>query len=410
MQESNHSRGVITPFKKCESTQHPLMGNKIIRKPNGDTEVDPHGLVGRIDRWKQRIKLSDGSINYAFYEGQISQEASPLVVTFILDLMSGKNMAKGTKRGARSSACLFNYIYRLANVIKLMEELNKKKLLQFTEDDTLKFFNGLRNGTVLSPSGKVITDVKSYAKIFCAFWRWYMRTHRDKNVPDIVSSVDTSNHNKPPWIYFTLQDAIKMADESPSLYYRALILFLFDSGMRAPKELMNVRVKDISPVPDTNYLNVQIRDETSKTFGRKIKLMICSDMLKKYIQTSGKQSHDFLFDKSYNGMTSQIKKLGYKVLGVGKAKYLNNNRLLVTGGITMYDFRHSSVCHYLPIYKSENQMKYRYGWKKADMIHYYSEFMGMRDTITDEDIITGASKTQLEMDLEREKQKVALLQ
>jgi hypothetical protein len=40
--------------------------------------------------------------------------------------------------------------------------------------------------------------------------------------------------------------------------------------------------------------------------------------------------------------------------------------------IKMYDFRHSSCCYWLPRYKSENALKYRFGWKKSDMISYYS--------------------------------------
>ena len=52
----------------------------------------------------------------------------------------------------------------------------------------------------------------------------------------------------------------------------------------------------------------------------------------------------------------------------------------------MYDFRHNSCCYWLPRYKSESALKYRFGWKKSDKIHYYSELLGMEDTIQKEDL------------------------
>ena len=55
-------------------------------------------------------------------------------------------------------------------------------------------------------------------------------------------------------------------------------------------------------------------------------------------------------------------------------------------------------------------MKYRYGWKKADMIHYYSEFIGMRDTISDDDMLIDTSKTELQQKLEREQNRVTILE
>ena len=69
----------------------------------------------------------------------------------------------------------------------------------------------------------------------------------------------------------------------------------------------------------------------------------------------------------------------------------------------MYDLRHASVCYWLPRYKSESAMKYRFGWKKTEMIHYYSKLLGMRDTISEKDLIEDTEvKTRLEQDLDRE--------
>jgi N-acetyl-beta-hexosaminidase len=62
----------------------------------------------------------------------------------------------------------------------------------------------------------------------------------------------------------------------------------------------------------------------------------------------------------------------------------------------MYDFRHISCCYWLPRYKSESALKYRFGWKKSDKIHYYSELLGMKDTIQEEDLFIDSTKTELE--------------
>ena len=64
--------------------------------------------------------------------------------------------------------------------------------------------------------------------------------------------------------------------------------------------------------------------------------------------------------------------------------------------LTLYEFRHCSCCNWLPRYKSESALKYRFGWKKSDQIHYYSELLGMKDTITGEDILIDVTKTEIE--------------
>ena len=96
-------------------------------------------------------------------------------------------------------------------------------------------------------------------------------------------------------------------------------------------------------------------------------------------------------------MNRYLKRASEKLFGeeksLGGEKYSN---------LTLYDFRHCSCCYWLPRYKSESALKFRFGWKKSDKIHYYSEMIGMRDTITEEDLLVDATKTQLE----REQQKL----
>ena len=55
-------------------------------------------------------------------------------------------------------------------------------------------------------------------------------------------------------------------------------MFMYDTGIRSPGELINVRVSDLY----VNCKKLHIREELVKkgSFGRKINLMLCSDILR----------------------------------------------------------------------------------------------------------------------------------
>jgi len=164
-------------------------------------------------------------------------------------------------------------------------------------------------------------------------------------------------------------------------------MFLFDSGIRAPTELVNLKVSDLY----NDCKEVNIRDEISKTFGRRIKLMLCSELLKEYIETNKLKQDNYLFKIDPSGTNRYFKRLAKRVLGDKKSPAGQRYSQL-----TMYDFRHCSCCYWLPRYKSESALKFRFGWKKSDKIHYYSELLGMRDTISEEDMLIDVTKTEIE--------------
>jgi len=377
----------------------------------GEQEVDPYNNKGEHEAWLNKIGFFSEKLDYFSFQG-ISPQASEYLTKYVLDLYAGKNLPKGTRRGQRSYNHLCNIRVRLRRIMEMMETSTKKNILELSEDDVLTYFNNMRNGVTLSALGRPFLDVGSYAKAFISFWYWLMRVYKrdGKVMPNIVEAVDSKKDEKPKWVYFTLKDVEKMADLAPSFYYKILVFFLFDSGIRSPTELMNVRLMDLSEIPGTTYFFLNVRDETSKTFGRKIKLMICSDILRQYIQQSKLQREDFIFHKAYLVMKRTVARMAYEALHIGNRIQQKKYKSLITKGVTLYDFRHNSVCHYLPIYKSENQMKYRYGWKKSEMIHYYSEFMGMKDTITEDDMLIDTTKTEIQQQLQKEQQKVSMLE
>ena len=84
-----------------------------------------------------------------------------------------------------------------------------------------------------------------------------------------------------------------------------------------------------------------------------------------------------------------LKRRAQKLFGDGKSLAGEEYR-----NITMYDFRHISCCYWLPRYPTEQALKYRFGWKSSDKIHYYSEMLGMKDTISEEYLFDDKTKTE----------------
>ena len=74
--------------------------------------------------------------------------------------------------------------------------------------------------------------------------------------------------------------------------------------------------------------------------------------------------------------------------------------------LTMYDFRHSSACYWLPRYKSRNALLYRFGWKREEEIHYYTALLGMKDTISEEDMLLNTTRTDIEKELVKTRKEV----
>jgi len=178
-------------------------------------------------------------------------------------------------------------------------------------------------------------------------------------------------------------------------------MFLYDTGIRAPTELVNIKVSDFY----NNFKELTIKEEISKTFGRKIKLMLCTSLIKEYVTGKNLKVDDYLFDIKPPTINKYIQRLASRIFGdevsLAGEKYSE---------LTMYDFRHCSCCYWLPRYKSESALKYRFGWKKSDKIHYYSELLGMKDTITQDDLVLSEERTEIEKNLQQTNRDKDILQ
>jgi len=347
-------------------------------------KFDPYKHKERYLAWKEK---NQSNIS------EISKENSDLTLRFLSDMETGLNVCSSSKKGSRSYIRLNVLRQRMIALSKTFEKrFSLNKLTDITEIQIFKFFGDMRNGTLKKNNGQEYISPKNFVKDFKTFWHWWMKVNRKEGVEikDITADLDSSG-DKPKWVYLTEEQVKKICNEA-KYEYKVLIWFLFDTGIRAPTEMMNVKVSDFF----NNFKELNIRQETSKTFGRRIKLMICSDLIRDYVKTLGLDKEDYLFTISPAATNKYLKRLAKRVLGDEKSPAGSNYN-----NLTMYDFRHCSCCYWLPRYKSESALKYRFGWKESDKIHYYSELLGMSDTISEEDMLVDVTKMELEKRIDK---------
>ncbi len=332
----------------------------------------------RRDPWNHEQKyLNWRSRNAEGIDG-LTTANSRHILAFLRDMEIGRNTATGTKKGGRSYIRLRTLAQRLVFAARaLQERWNVADLTLVDEEALHEFFGGMRSGTILRRDGKRYRSVGDYVNVFKTFWHWHMKVQRKRGhaVLDICQDLDYRSE-KAPWVLITEEDLEKLCRHA-NFKYRVLMQFLFDTGMRAPTELLNVRVDDFNPADQS----LRISEDASKTFGRTIKLMRCTDLLKEHLREHQLKPSDYLFTFHPATANKYLKRLGGRVLGTQRSP----------GGkrydqLTLYDFRHSSACYWLRRYKSETGFKYRFGWKRSSMIEYYTCFLGMRDTITEADL------------------------
>lgn len=347
-------------------------------------KIDPYNHKERYKAWKESIK--DQIPN-------LSKDNSDIILHYLNDMENGLNVSLKSQKGARSYTRLNTLKEKMFFFAKRFKKIYcLEDVTKITEEQIILFFSKMRRGEIVRNDGKTYLSINYFVKVFKAFWHWHQTVNRKKGIEikDITVDLD-GRGEKPKWVYLT-EEQIRKLCLNARFDYRVLIMFLFDTGIRAPTELVNIKVSDLYD----DCKELLIRDEISKTFGRKIKLLLCTQYLKDYIEERALKGDDYLFPIKPATVNKYLQRLTTRVLGEEESlageKYSK---------ITMYDFRHCSCCFWLPRYKSESALKFRFGWKKSDKIHYYSELLGMRDTITQDDLILSEERTELEQNLEK---------
>jgi integrase len=338
----------------------------------------------------------------------ISAINNELIRQYIKESQMGVNLAPTTKRGGRSYSRLLALDTRLKFIALQLERMfNISNIEKTTDEQIIQLFDEMRIGKIKRKDDKPFRSVDSYTKAFTAFWHWLMRIRKKDNIilQDICLDMVKKADKKPNWVFLDEKQIHELIDAVKPIY-KSLILFLFDSGLRSPKESLSTKISDLQWADKDNIYYLNVRDEVSKTFGRKIKLLLSSKKIQKYIEANKLKHNDFLFGKVNNIVFNRyLKRVCVRLFGnntsQARGKY---------GEITMYDLRHCSACYWLPRYKSESALKYRFGWKNSNMVHYYSEFLGMTDSISSEDLLIDTSAHELQQKLEKEQQQRIMMQ
>ena len=242
---------------------------------------------------------------------------------------------------------------------------------------------------------------EDFAKNVKIVYSWMYRTGRiDKNIGEHIV-VNDYNRGKPDWVFLT-EEEMKRLINSCNANYRALLTFLYDSGIR-PQEAWRIRVMDFQD----NYtvLNIPLKrkngEKVSKTFERTIKLKHCSGIIRDYIKVKELKSEDLLIDITQAGFNKYLRTLTIKLFEDKPTKARETPK-----NITATDIRHNSACYWHLRYKTNKDLMYRMGWKKENKVFYYSEFLNMRDKIDDADLLTIEDKNRYEQEIENLKQKM----
>lgn len=353
-------------------------------------KIDPYKSAERLESWKKsNIKT-------------ISKTNLKLLKDYIGDMELGMNVS-GNVKGRRSPIKLLSLASRLKRIMEFYEKSFKKKdISKATEREMHRLFLDMSSGKLTKDNGDLYRDVGDYIKRFKSFWHWNMKREKKAGniVLDITEDLSVSHKVKPPFVYFEKEDLEKMC-EIADYDTKVIMMFMYDTGIRSPTELQNVRFCDF----ENNFRTLNIREETTKNkYGRKIKLMLCSEAVKKFIQDNNFSGEDLVFQFNPATMNKRLKKLGAAVIGQGITKGRKKGSEL-----TMYDFRHSSGCYWLLRYKSEMSLMYRFAWKNREMVDYYTELLGMRDIITEEDMEVGLDKSNMQKEIDELRQRVTEL-
>jgi len=354
--------------------------------------------LNRTERQWDKLKKQDYDlIGLKLHNKKIIKE-------FLNDFELGVHVPKGSK-GRRSASTLLKL---RGYCLFLDKHFPKKDFDKITKKELHALFNKMYEGKITKENGKNYKDVGDFIKGLKVFWGWMITTKKvEDNITEDLTASDYKK-NKPAWVFLT-HEQIKLLIDTARGDYRALILFLYDSGLR-PQEAYRIRICDFRD--DYTSLNIPKQrengDKVSKTFERTIILKQCPKMIKNYVEIHKLKEDDLLIAPTQPAFNKYLRELSKKIFGSGITKARGRFNQL-----KLYDIRHISAIYWLDKYKRNQDLMYRMGWAREDKIFYYTEFLGRRDKIDDEDMLTTEDKTKYEKDIKKlqlqENQNVELL-
>jgi len=337
-----------------------------------------------------------------YFLEELSQHNKKIVKQFLKDFEIGINVPKSSK-GKRTGGTLLKLRY----ICVFLNTYLKKDFEKITKKEMHKLFDEMGKGRITKENGKPFKDIGDYIKNTKTFWGWMLKTKLVKeNILEELSQ-NSYKKGKPAWTYLTHAEMKNLIDNARG-DYRALIMFLYDSGIR-PAEAYRLYVSDLEFKENETLLTIPEKREdgsrVSKTFERTIKLKTSGSLIKSYIEINNLNPSDLLIQCTQPAFNKYLRELSKKIFGSKVTKARGR-----TDQLKLYDIRHMSSIFWLDKYRTHKDLMYRFGWSREDKVYYYSEFFGRRDKIDDEDMMTSEDKSKYEKQIESQDKRIKELE
>lgn len=376
-------------FEVCVMSSNPY---------NKKKRIDPLKKDQLYANWRKRNKKGMFGL---------SKSNSDIILKFLSDMEQGLNTAKQSKKGGRSKARLLALAYHLKKVASLIKEKYNKNLLELDNRKQINsFFEEFKNGDIKTNKGEPYQSSDDFIRDFVCFWNWHVRVTDEENeeIDEKNRVIEKENRSLPKakkkpllekkfvidlvkylardpkentFVHTTLSE-LKEVLPNLSKDDQTVALFLFDSIIRSPLEFSNIYNDDVTFYND-GVIELDVRNEIAKTYGRKFELVLCGDKLKAYIERHKLQPEDILFPHYTYSTFNKILQNAY-VMTFG-------NKMTKGGkpfsAITGYSLRHSGACYFrFETGVSTDKIRLRGGWTDMRRLDYYTKVVGYKGRIS----------------------------
>jgi integrase len=348
--------------------------------------------------WKERVQE----------EGipELSQANSDLVIQFVLDMETGQNIAKGSAKGGRSYPRLCNLVQRMTWIARMLEKRGISDLGLCDEKSAFTLFSEMERGVLLSRYKKPYKSFGDYAKVFKAFWHWWMKVNRKQGhiILDITEDIRT-NGAQAQFVYISKQRLEEMLPYF-SVDEQVVLFFLFDSMIRSPTEVLSLNASHI--YEQEGEVWVTIPEEISKTFERTLNLLYSGQAVREYMSRKKLGADDFLFSFKPSMLNKKMQKVAVQLFGNARSHAKGD----YFSKVTLYDLRHSGAVHFRLLAKenpgsiSLDAVRHRGGWADMKMLNYYTQFLGLDGMIKKQGMMLSRDKHRLEQEVDSLKQEL----
>jgi len=284
---------------------------------------------------------------------------------------------------------------RLIHDMSLFFKIYKKATNKVTREELQTLKENLLNDKIVKQNGSPYSDsvkegiTETLVRYLEFKYPKKMNSFISKNNKPLRQWFIMRSKKKTPEI-LTEEEIKKLYNEAKPLWQKYAIAVLFGSGMRI-EEFLNVRFEDIEqPSKSFPYFQIDVREEYSKTLGRKIGMYWehCTEAITKYLASIDKKDNkNRILEVNYDAVRMALGRLGKKVLDKRVHPHM---------------FRKSSATFYASRLNRQQLCK-KFGWTfSSDVVDVYINRSGVnevevKDVMLNDDISV-LKKEQQEME------------